>query len=63
MTISISTLKRRIVKTLICMIIIITTSISTFAAEPTDISEHWAKDTIQTSINYGLARGYLDGTF
>lgn len=50
-------------KFIIILIIISFTSVNAFAAEPTDISDHWAKDIIQNSINNGLARGYLDGTF
>ena len=33
------------------------------AASPTDISNHWAKDSIRAAVEKGYVRGYPDGTF
>lgn len=38
--------------------------ISAFAADPMeDISDHWAKDQIQSFVDSGYIKGYPDGTF
>ena len=37
--------------------------VNAFAAQTSDISNHWAKDNIQSWVDKGLIKGYEDGTF
>jgi len=46
----------------ICMIFTII-PISAYAAEITDISNHWGQDTIQNWVDQELIQGYPDGSF
>ena len=63
MTTGFSCFKKRIaILSVLCMIVTMM-PISTFAADASDISSHWAKDQIQSWMNNGLIKGYSDGTF
>ncbi len=47
---------------LICMLLILAPQ-SSFAASPSDIESHWAKNQIQGWLDKGIVSGYPDGTF
>lgn len=57
--------KHKLVSILSILAILFTLSpMSAFAAEPMkDISEHWAKEQIQSWVSSGYIKGYPDGTF
>lgn len=57
--------KHKLISILSILAILITLSpVSAFAAEPmSDITDHWAKDQIQSWVDNGNIKGYPDGMF
>ncbi|MGB5824638.1 MAG: S-layer homology domain-containing protein, partial [Proteocatella sp.] len=55
---------RRFLSLILSILMIFTTiPLDAYAAEATDISNHWAQDTIESWMEQGLAKGYPDGSF
>ena len=50
-------------KILLVLALILSLCIGASAASLTDISSHWAKDTIESMVEIGIIKGYDDGTF
>ncbi|MBK5263453.1 MAG: S-layer homology domain-containing protein, partial [Peptostreptococcaceae bacterium] len=56
-------LKKRVaILTILCMMLTLAPS-TAFAATASDITGHWAQNTIQAWIDQGTIKGYPDGTF
>jgi len=63
MTITKNNFKRIVaVLAILCMMFTLM-PINTYALSASDISDHWAKATIQSWMDKGLIKGYPDGTF
>ncbi len=63
MTIRFGKFKKKIaIITIFCMLFTLSMPINSMAAASTDISNHWAKGTIQSSLGKGFISGYPDGT-
>ena len=63
MTNRFSKFKRKIaILTIVCMVFMLSMPINA-AASASDISNHWAKDTIQSWMDKNLITGYPDGSF
>lgn len=50
-------------KILLAIALILSICLGASAASLTDISSHWAKDTIESMVEIGIIKGYDDGTF
>lgn len=50
-------------KILLVFALIFSLCLGASAASLTDISGHWAKDTIESMVEIGIIKGYSDGTF
>lgn len=54
---------QRLSVTLVLIMILSLLPVAVLAAVPSDIEDHWAKDTITEWVKDGKANGYEDGTF
>src|SRR5665647_2630116 len=57
-----NTKKRITILTILCMMFTLMPS-TVSAVNASDISGHWAEDTIQSWVDQGTIKGYEDGTF
>ncbi|QUH25008.1 S-layer homology domain-containing protein [Serpentinicella alkaliphila] len=55
--------KKRLLSLFLSTILVLTPLTSTYASQPKDVKDHWAKEVITEWVNKGLANGYPDGNF
>lgn len=58
-----NSLKRKAALVVIVCLFMVCMTANAFALDISDISGHWAKDTIQSWVDQGLIKGYEDGSF
>ncbi len=56
-------MKTRLSSLVIVLCLVLSMALTAFAAQLTDIENHWAKEQIKAWVEKGLAKGYEDGTF
>lgn len=56
-------MKTRLSSLVIVLCLVLSMALTAFAAQLTDIENHWAKEQIKAWVEKGLVDGYEDGTF